>query len=98
MNFNERIRIEFAELLAKQVGRSWDDLVTNGLINADFPNNQDVEIKLPDGSSAYFKHAFYVINPNQSQVAVFTEHSGHHVYSTVGIEIFTRRKENLLGR
>ncbi|MFK7820744.1 MAG: hypothetical protein AB8G99_18645 [Planctomycetaceae bacterium] len=39
-----------------------------------------VTIRLADGSHAVFHHAFYLIDRELNEVAVFTEHCGYHYF------------------
>ena len=45
---------------------------------ADFTH--DLRIKFEDGSNAFFNYAFYLIDHETKEVAVFTEHCGYHVF------------------
>ncbi|MCP4350641.1 MAG: hypothetical protein GY795_34670 [Desulfobacterales bacterium] len=51
----------------------WNRLGTN-----DF--NGFVKIRFPDGSLVLFEYAFYAINEEKKELAVFTEHCGYHVF------------------
>lgn len=39
-----------------------------------------VSIRFPDGSYSLFRHAFYLIDRELNEVAVFTEHCGYHYF------------------
>ena len=59
----------------------------NHLSAHDFPSGQAVRLKFPDGSSAYFEHAFFIQDPARQRVAVFTEHCGYHVFPLIDLSI-----------
>jgi len=42
-----------------------------------------VSVRLPDGSYALFKYAFYIIDQSRQEVGVFTEHCGYHLFPLV---------------
>lgn len=44
-----------------------------------------VLLNFEDGSNARFNYAFYVLDSDRNELAVFTEHCGYHVYSTLGL-------------
>lgn len=50
----------------------------NQISLADF--TADLRIKFEDGSNAFFSYAFYLHDEDTSEVAVFTEHCGYHVF------------------
>ena len=50
------------------------------LSTADFPSNSLVHIRLTDGSQAFFNFAFIIEAPEWEEIAVFTEHSGYHIF------------------
>ena len=39
-----------------------------------------VVLNFPDGSFALFQYAFYILDPDHREVAVFTEHCGYHIF------------------
>ncbi|PQO46096.1 hypothetical protein C5Y93_11005 [Blastopirellula marina] len=39
-----------------------------------------VSLRFPDGSFALFRHAFYLVSEELSEIALFTEHCGYHVF------------------
>jgi hypothetical protein len=41
---------------------------------------ESLRITFPDGSSVFFKHAFAVCDDPAGEIAVFTEHCGHHIF------------------
>ncbi len=48
--------------------------------------NGEVHINFEDGSLVSWKYAFYVLNTEKQEVAVFTEHNGYHVYNHRGVQ------------
>jgi hypothetical protein len=46
----------------------------------DFPSDQSVFIRLPDGSHALFRFAFALTDEGAGEVAVFAEHCGYHIF------------------
>ncbi len=52
----------------------------------DFPPGGAVRLHFEDGSTATFRYAFYVVDEARHEIAVFTEHCGYHVFSSVGLE------------
>ena len=40
----------------------------------------NVHLQMPDGSSAFFRHAFYLIDRDLNEIAVFTDHCGYHYF------------------
>lgn len=45
---------------------------------ADFTH--DLRLKFEDGSDAFFRYAFYLPDELESEVVVFTDHCGYHVF------------------
>lgn len=69
--------------LREEIGADKDTLSAT-----DFPYN--LKIDFEDGSSAFFRYAFYLLDNEAHEVAVFTEHCGYHIFPLGGtqIEIF----------
>jgi hypothetical protein len=42
--------------------------------------NGSVKIKYSDGTFLLFEYAFYAVNEEAEEIAVFTEHCGYHVF------------------
>jgi hypothetical protein len=55
----------------------------------DFSDNFSLKISFEDGSYAFFKDAFYWIDEEAKEVAVFTEHCGYHLFNLPEILIET---------
>ena len=55
----------------------------------DFPPDQSVLIRFPDGSHVLFRFAFAIADEAAGEVAVFTEHCGYHVFPAGDAEVET---------
>ena len=53
----------------------------------DFPSDQSIVIRFPDGSHVLFRYAFALTDPTSGEVAVFTEHCGYHVFPLGDAEV-----------
>jgi hypothetical protein len=53
----------------------------------DFPCDQSIVIRSPDGSYSVFRYAFAIVDEAADEVAVFTEHRGYHVFTLVDAEV-----------
>ncbi|HHG3339866.1 hypothetical protein [Vibrio parahaemolyticus] len=84
---------EWAELLSFKLERSAEEIIEKGLLVNDF-DNDFIELFFEDGSSCKFMCAFAIENPEQSQVAVFTEHCGYHVFFSLSVEVIETRNGN----
>lgn len=60
----------------------------NRLSASDFPRTV-VHLRFEDGSEATFRYAFFVEDPAQKELAVFTEHCGYHVFALQSLETTT---------
>lgn len=73
----------WAKHLEKQVSRTRDSIIEDGLLATDFPRSS-VQIRFEDGSVSTFKYAFWLGNTMPTgpiyRVAVFTEHCGYHEF------------------
>lgn len=56
-----------------------------------------VSIRFPDGSSALFRNAFYLLDRDLNEVAVFTEHCGYHYFPLfdTDLELFDSLRTDL---
>ena len=59
----------------------------SGLSAADFSARQSLKIIFQDGSFAFFRYAFYLLDRELNEVAVFTEHCGYHVFPLYGTRL-----------
>jgi len=37
-------------------------------------------LRYDDGTSLYFRNAFFIVDRDLNEIAVFTEHFGHHIF------------------
>jgi hypothetical protein len=58
----------------------------------EFSAGQSVSVRLSDGSYAFFRYAFFLEDSDRELAAVFTEHCGYHVFTTVESEIETVKR------
>lgn len=79
--------LDWAEELATTLGRSVDEIRHSGLSAYDFPSGSRLHVKLMDGSTLRFRHAFHVIRKSEHALAVFTEHCGYHVFPLQDAEV-----------
>jgi hypothetical protein len=56
------------------------------LLAPDF-GNQSLKMNFPDGSFVFFRFAFYLLDRESNEVAVFTEHCGYHVFPLHGSQL-----------
>lgn len=61
----------------KEIGSKFNELSTTAF-------RYNLKIEFFDGSSAFFYYAFYLIDEELKEVAVFTEHCGHHIFHLIG--------------
>jgi len=59
----------------------------NDLGAGDFPPDKALKLKFPDGSTAAFKYAMILELPAYHEIAVFTEHCGHHIFPSYRLEL-----------
>lgn len=64
---------------------------------SDFPPDQSVRIRFPDGSHALFQSAFAIADEAAGEVAVFTEHCGYHVFPSGDAEVEVLRSSGPAG-
>jgi hypothetical protein len=48
-----------------------------------------LKIEFDDGSYPLFQYAFYIVNKDWKEIAVFTEHNGFHLYPLFAVKINT---------
>jgi hypothetical protein len=58
-----------------------------GHLSATDFSNQSLKINFQDGSSAFFRYAFYLLDRELNEVAVFTEHCGYHIFPLYGTHL-----------
>lgn len=49
--------------------------------------NRNLKISFSDGSFAFFHYAFYLLDRDWDEVAVFTEHCGYHIFPLYGTQV-----------
>jgi hypothetical protein len=49
----------------------------------------NLNIELPDRSNAFFYYAFYWVDETEKEIAVFTEHSGYHIFPLIDTKLIT---------
>jgi hypothetical protein len=52
-----------------------------------------VQLRFPDGSHAFFRYAFYLLDRERGEAAVFTEHCGYHYFPLAELELELLRNE-----
>lgn len=92
----EEIRREFAELLAKRLGRSAQEIREDGLGAGDFSTREEVELTLPDGSVLRLRYAFAVVDEAVGAVAVFSEHCGYYVFCGPDLRLTLYRDDRVV--
>ncbi|WP_435005637.1 hypothetical protein P12x_003452 [Tundrisphaera lichenicola] len=60
---------------------------------SDFPPDQSVLIRFPDGSDALLRFAFAIADESAGDVAVFTEHCGYHIFPCGEAEVETLQSD-----
>ncbi len=85
---------DWAEALAKWLGRSATEVAENGLGASDFASATEVHVDFEDGSTATFRYAFAVESERRDEIGVFTEHCGYWCFPRRGVTIrVTKRSE-----
>jgi hypothetical protein len=46
-----------------------------------------LKLTFEDGSFAFFHHAFYLLDENLKEVAIFTKHCGYHIFPLFGTRL-----------
>ena len=73
------IEVEWAEMLSDRAGCTVADFLARPTFFMNYPI-ETLRVELMDGSTASFKYAFALVNPDWKAIGVFTEHCGHHVF------------------
>jgi len=60
-----------------------------GLSVRDF-GQAKVHLRFVDGSSAFFEYAFFAIDEQRGELALFTEHCGYHVFRLGSLDAYTQ--------
>jgi hypothetical protein len=90
--------LDWAEELGAALGRSAEDIRKDGLSAYDFPANSVLHVKLMDGSTLRFRHAFHVVRDSDHALAVFSEHCGYHVFPLHDAEVSRVSEQSLYPR
>lgn len=73
----------------KYLPQHWLDWLANnkgGKLSAYDFDGSVVLVDFEDGSSVRFNYAFYAINAEHEELAVFTEHCGYYVFPLRGLK------------
>ncbi|OCH32031.1 hypothetical protein A6E13_15775 [Aliivibrio fischeri] len=81
---NKNIVLDWIELLSLKLSKSVSDILLTGLEYQDF-SADCVELSFEDDSYCQFNNAFAIENKETKQIAIFTEHCGYHVFSSLGV-------------
>lgn len=57
----------------QEIGSEYKELTVDAF-------KHDLRIIFADGSNAFFRYAFYWIDKESKEIAVFTEHCGYHIF------------------
>ena len=68
---------DWAPELAKRLGRSEEELLSNGLSAHDFSDGATVEIRSPTGAVFRIPDSFALVREHEELAAVFSEHDGY---------------------
>lgn len=77
----EHWKATIREHVQRTRGEDWDSLSVY-----DFRSDQHVHIRFPDGSYAFYRYAFFIVNREAQEVGVFTEHCGYFFYPLSALE------------
>jgi hypothetical protein len=86
----EQLVLEWAPALAARFGVDESTFRSAPARYMDYPNPSDggCRVELMDGSVCEFRWAFAIASPEQRTVAVFTEHSGVHLFPLAEARVF----------
>lgn len=81
----------------KDLPQRWQDSLRNYLKESgskyDSPGadafHHNLRITFADKSHAFFYYAFYLIDENSNEIAVFTEHCGYHIFFLIDTKLET---------
>lgn len=82
----KRWKTKLEDHIRQEFGENRDKLATG-----DF--QQNLKITFADGSYSFFYFAFYILDQQANEVAVFTEHCGYHIFPLYDtkLEIFVSK-------
>ncbi len=81
--YRQRMIQKYVNELSEKLNKPKEILMSHGLSITDFKSS--VSITYEDGSTSFFKHAFFV--QNEDCFAVFTEHCSYHEFKKVWLEL-----------
>ncbi len=93
-----QIRQAFSVPLAARLGRSVTEIQDEGLSAGDFKLDESIEIKLADGSTMSLRYAFAVMDVQERQVGIFTEHCGYFCFAMVDLQLTELKGNNVVNR
>lgn len=79
----------WAARLAPVLGRTEEDVIENGLRPDNFSDEVQVVLRMHDGSTLGFNHAFDMNDADD--VVVFTRSSGHHSFPLLSVKLIEHR-------
>lgn len=82
---HEDLPVRWAEKLERYLKEKGSNFAP--LSASDFGVGSNVHLKFDDGSYAFFKYAFYLVDEDFNEVAIFTEHCGYHIFTLSGTTI-----------
>lgn len=82
---HEDLPVRWAERLERYLKEKGSNFAQ--LSASDFGAGSNVHLKFDDGSYAFFKYAFYLVDEDFNEFAVLTEHCGYHIFTLSGTTI-----------
>lgn len=81
----------------RDLPRRWQDRLQNYLKESGSKYNSlgaeafrhNLRITFADNSYAFFRYAFYLLDENSNEIAVFTEHCGYHIFFLIDTKLET---------
>lgn len=86
----------------KDLPQRWQDKIAEYLKETGSKFNEfgadafqhNLKIEFVDGSKASFNYAFYWVDTENKEVAVFTEHCGYHIFNLLAVKLETIDKKD----
>ena len=69
-----------------QLPEHWRERLSAGRLGAEAFPLEGVRLRFEDGSEVHFRYAFFIEDASRNELAVFTEHCGHHVFPLRALE------------
>jgi hypothetical protein len=79
-NLPVKWKAKLTEYIRQEFGEDREELLAG-----DF--RYHLSLNLADGSFAFFHHAFYILDREASEVTIFTEHCGYHIFPLYGTSL-----------